>query len=104
MSTSPKKNRTGYYEPTAANATHLLDNRELVTQVRPALHITHEIERHDAAALLGGRKRFLYPQISRVAMRTHGLYLAHNIPQHRDDYNGDLLVTGDRLAPIPCQG
>lgn len=36
-------------------------------------------------------------------MRTHGLYLAHNIPQHRDDYNGDLLVTGDRLAPIPNQ-
>ena len=25
MNASPKKTRTGYYEPTAANATHLLD-------------------------------------------------------------------------------
>lgn len=100
MSASPKKTRTGYYEPTEAHATHLLDGREPVTRVRPALHITHAIEKHDDAALLGGYKHFLYPQINRVAMRTHGLYLAHNIPKHRDDFNGDLLVTGDRLAPM----
>lgn len=68
--------------------------------LRPALRITHAIERHDDAALLNSGTRYLYPQIDRDAMRTYGLYLAHNIPEHRDDFNGDLLVTGDRLAPV----
>ena len=91
---------TGYCVPTLADATYVLDGHELVTRVRPALHIVHEIERYDRDAIASSRPIVLYPRVSRAAMRDHGLYLVHNIPRGRDDFNGELLVTGDRLAPL----
>ena len=86
--------------PTLTDATHLLDNREPVTHVRSARQIEREIERTDRDAIAQSRSTVLYPQIARATMRAHGLYLVHNIPAGKDDFSGDLLVTGNRLTPL----
>lgn len=101
MTTAPKTtNNSGYYTPTPADATHQLDDHEPVTNVRPAHQVEHEIERTDHDAIIHARPLVLYPQINRATMREHGLYLVHNIPTGQDDFNGDLIVSGNRLAPL----
>lgn len=92
---------TGFYEPIAGDATHLLDGGESVTRVRIDHQATHEIRRHDRGRLERGQRPFIYPQIDRAKMEEHGLYLVHTIPRDQFGFCGSLLVTGDRLKPIP---
>lgn len=66
---------TGYFVPSPADATHLLDGHEPVTRVRPAHQLMHEIRFYDREALASGRSRSIYPQIDRAKMEKHGLYL-----------------------------
>lgn len=89
---------TGYIEPTLDQATHILDGVEPVTRTRPATEIWNEIEQSDAIS--GERRKTLYPRIDRARAAEHGLFLVHTIPAHKDDFNGELLVTGDRLTEI----
>lgn len=80
------------------DATHLLDGKEPVTDVRYAKNIVDAII--DNAADPAKHKAVLYPQIDREKLADHGLYLARTIPEQEGAYDGDLLVTGDRLKEI----